>query len=97
MQLGADVLDLDELKGALPRHRNLEWVVDGTARRVRTKDDSLSRWGVTYVAGLVAIAITLRVVVRHDGERRTVKTVSTEGVFNQGIYVVFVTSKDEAK
>src|SRR5271156_2070117 len=45
MQLGADVLDLDELKGALPRHRNLEWVVDGTARRVRTKDDSLSRWG----------------------------------------------------
>ena len=36
MQLGADVLDLDELKGVLPRRRNLEWVVDGTARRVRT-------------------------------------------------------------
>jgi hypothetical protein len=33
----------------------------------------LSRLGVTYVAGLVAIA--LGVVVRHDGERRVVKNV----------------------
>jgi hypothetical protein len=32
--------------------------------------------GITYVAGVVAIAITLTVVVRHDGERWIVKTVS---------------------
>jgi hypothetical protein len=47
MQLGADVLDLDELKGALPRRRNLEWVVDDTARRVRTKDDFAVSMGVS--------------------------------------------------
>jgi len=37
MQIGADVLDLDELKGALPRHRNLEWVVDGTGQESQDK------------------------------------------------------------
>jgi len=37
MQLGADALDLDELKGVLPRRRNHEWVVGGTARRVRAR------------------------------------------------------------
>jgi hypothetical protein len=41
MQLGADVLDLGGLKGALPRHRNLERVVDGAVRRVRTR---MIRW-----------------------------------------------------
>ena len=96
MQFGADVLDLDELKGALPRRRSLEWVVDGTDRRVRTKDDSLSRWGVTYIAGLVAIAITLRVVARHNGERRMVKNVS-RSVRSIRVFTVFVRSKDETQ
>ena len=90
MQPGADVLDLDELKGALPRRRNLGWVVGGTVRRVRTKDDSLSRWGgVTYVAGIVVIAITLTVIVRHDGGRLMVKTVLRK-VCSIRVFTVFL-------
>jgi hypothetical protein len=66
MQLGADALDLDELKGALPRRRNHEWVVGGTARRSQGRGDFAVSMGVTYIVGVVAI--TLMVVVRHDGE-----------------------------
>ena len=51
---------------------------------------------VAYVAGLVAIAITLRVIVRHDGKRPMVKNVSRR-VRLIRVFTFFVRSKDEAK
>jgi hypothetical protein len=54
------------------------------------RGDLLFRWGSTYVVGVVAIAITLTVVVRHDGEQWIVKTVSRMVCSNQGIQVGFV-------
>ena len=51
---------------------------------------------VTYIAGLVAIAVTLRVVVRHNGKRRVVKNVS-RAVRSIRVFTVFVRSKDETK
>jgi hypothetical protein len=56
------------------------------------RGDLLVSMGSTYVVGVVAIAIaiTLTVVVRHDGEQWIVKTVSRMVYSIKGIQVGFV-------
>ena len=52
---------------------------------------------VTHVAGTVGIVITLRVIVRHDGEVKGDENSVTAVMFDQGLPVIFVKSTDWAE
>jgi hypothetical protein len=66
MGLGMDGLGLHESEGVLLRRRNHALVVNDTAIYVSTMMSPLGR-DETCISSLIAIIITLRIIVRHDG------------------------------
>jgi hypothetical protein len=62
-----DGLGLHESEGVLLRRQNHALVVNDTAIYVSTKMMSPLGRNETCISSLIAIIITLRIIVRHDG------------------------------